>query len=344
MPTDRHETWTDGMTGLGAMVPRPRRSGESAASGPGPERGAGTSRVVVADDGVELYVVVDGPEDAEVTMVFCHGLSMCLDCWQDQRTALAGRARLVMYDQRGHNRSGRGAAGSATIAQLGRDLHRILDEVVPVGPVVLVGHSMGGIAIMALARAHPEMFGPRIAGVALLSTSAGGLSQITLGLPAYGARLLRPLLPGLLRLLGDDPARRGRAVEEIVHLLVRRYSFTSDVPASVRDAAARVICSAPAQVFRDFYPALMAHNGFAALGALRDIPTLVMVGGADLVTPVAHSEAIAAALPSARLVVLPETGHSLMLERPGSVNSALGRLLRRVTRPEPALRELSATR
>ncbi|GLX03410.1 hypothetical protein [Microbispora sp. NBRC 16548] len=58
-------------------------------------------------------------------------------------------------------------------------------------------------------------------------------------------------------------------------------------------------------------------------------------------TPVGHSEAIACALPSARLVVLP-SGHNLMLERPLGVNAALGRLLRLVTRPEPALRELSA--
>ena len=149
-------------------------------------------------------------------------------------------------------------------------------------------------------------------------------------------------MPGLLRLIGDDPARRGRAVDEIAHLLVRRYSFTSDVPPKVREAAARIICSAPAQVFRDFYPDLMAHDGFAALAALRDIPTLVMVGGHDLVTPLAHSEAIAMVLPSAELVVLPDTGHSLMVERPLSVNAALRRLLRRVTRPEPAPRELSA--
>ncbi|WP_169980041.1 MULTISPECIES: alpha/beta fold hydrolase [unclassified Microbispora] len=337
MLTDSHEAWAGEATGRGSAAPMPGRAGA------GPERAGGTSRIVVADDGVELYVMVDGPAGAETTIVFCHGLSSCLDCWENQRTAFAGKARVVTYDQRGHNRSGRGVAGSATIAQLGRDLHRILDEVVPAGPVVLVGHSMGGMTIMALAQAHPELFGRRITGVALLATSAGGLDGVTLGLPAYGARLLRPLVPALLRLLGDDPPRPGRhAVDEIVHLLVRRYSFTSQAPSDVREAAVRLICSAPAQVFRDFYPALMAYDGFAALAALREIPTLILAGGDDLVTPAGHSEAIARALPSARLVVLPETGHNLMLERPLSVNAALGRLLRLVARPEPALRELSA--
>ncbi|WP_182901472.1 alpha/beta fold hydrolase [Microbispora sp. H10830] len=336
MPTDRHEAWDGEATGRGPAAPTP------VGSAAGPERATGTSRIVVADDGVELYVTVDGRADAETTMVFCHGLSSCLECWENQRTAFAGRARVVTYDQRGHNRSGQGSPGSVTVAQLGRDLRRILDEVVPAGPVILVGHSMGGMTIMALAQAHPELFGRRVAGVALLATSAGGLAGVTLGLPAYGARLLRPLVPALLRLLGDDPARHGRhAVDEIVHLLVRHYSFTSQVPSSVREAAVRVICSAPAQVFRDFYPALMAYDGFAALAALREIPTLIMAGRDDLVTPVGHSEAIACALPSARLVVLP-SGHNLMLERPLGVNAALGRLLRLVTRPQPALREVSA--
>lgn len=330
MLTDRHEAWTGEITGRGSAARMPRTSG----AGPTPAHGA--SRIVEADDGVELYVTVDGRADAEVTMVFCHGLSLCLDCWEGQRTAFAGWARLVMYDQRGHNRSGRGLAESATIAQLGQDLRRILEEVVPAGPVVLVGHSMGSMTIMALAQAHPELFGPWIVGVALLSASAGGLAGITLGLPAYGVRLLRPLVPGLLRLLGDGPDGRGRhALEAVVHLLVQRYSFASEMPPSVREAAARTICSAPAQVFKDFYPSLLAYDGFGALPALREVPTLIMVGGDDLVTPVAHSEAIATALPSAQLIVLPDTGHSVMLERPLSVNAALGRLLRRVTRPEP---------
>ncbi|MEU7877740.1 alpha/beta fold hydrolase [Microbispora bryophytorum] len=332
-----------GQAGTGQATGRrsaaPMRAGRAA----GPDGAAGSSRIVVADDGVELYVTVDGPADAETTLVFCHGLSSCLECWENQRTFFAGRARVVTYDQRGHNRSGRGSAGSATVAQLGRDLCRILVEVVPAGPVILVGHSMGGMAIMALAHAHPELFGRRIVGVALLATSAGGLGGVTLGLPACGARLLRPLVPALLRLLGDDPARPGRpAVDEVVQLLVRRYSYASQVPSSVREAAVRVICSAPAQVFRDFYPALTAYDGFAALAALREIPILVMVGRDDLVTPVGHSEAIAGALSSARLVVLPKTGHNLMLERPLVVNTALGRLLRLVTRPGPALRELPA--
>ncbi|MEV0971125.1 alpha/beta fold hydrolase [Microtetraspora glauca] len=306
---------------------------------------AGTARAVVADDGLELYVEVGGSSDAELTMVFCHGLALHLGCWNGQRTAFADRARLVLYDQRGHGRSGRGAPGSATIAQLGRDLYRVLEEVVPSGPVVLVGHSMGGMAIMALAEAHPDLFHDRVVGVALLSTSAGGLGHITLGLPAYGAKLLQPLVPGLLKVLGGRSIIRGYghlAFAELLHLLVRRYSFASDVPSAVRQAADRIIDSTPIEVIGDYYATLMAHDRLAALDALRDVATLILVGKNDLVTPVEHSETIAGTLPAADFVVLPSTGHNLMLERPQNVNSSLEELLGRVCGPQPvALEALS---
>ncbi|WP_433226189.1 alpha/beta fold hydrolase [Microtetraspora malaysiensis] len=301
---------------------------------------ARAARTVAADDGLELYVEVGGRADAELTMVFCHGLALHLDCWSDQRTAFADQARLVLYDQRGHGRSGRGPAGSATITQLGRDLYRVLEEVVPSGPVVLVGHSMGGMAIMALAEAHPDLFRDRVAGVALMATSAGGLDHVTLGLPAYGARLLQPFVPGLLKVLAGTSIMGGhghRAVADLLHLLVRRYSFASNVSPAVWAAAVRIIDSTPIEVIGDFYATLLAHDGRAALAVLRNVPTLILVGGDDMVTPVEHSEAIAYTLPGAALVVLPRTGHNLMLERPRTVNSSLGELLRRAPGRRPSM-------
>jgi pimeloyl-ACP methyl ester carboxylesterase len=111
---------------------------------------------VVADDGVPLHVEVDEyqPDESDgrrrtgpppLTVVFCHGYALNLDCWHFQRAGYRGLVRTVYYDQRSHGRSGRSSLGHATIDQLGRDLKRILDEVVPDGPVVLVGHSMGGM-------------------------------------------------------------------------------------------------------------------------------------------------------------------------------------------------------
>jgi pimeloyl-ACP methyl ester carboxylesterase len=285
---------------------------------------------VVADDGVELYVEVAGTRKALLTVIFCHGLALDKDCWRRQRTAFADQARLIFYDQRGHGRSGRGAPKTATIAQFGRDLYRILEEVVPTGPVVLVGHSMGGMTIMALAETHPDLFHGRVAGVALLSSSAGGLRQVTLGLPACGARALHPIVPGLLRMLGGKRrlAEYGRrAVSDLLCLLVRWHSAASKTPSPVFDLMAGMINTSTIQTIANFYPSLAQHHRFDALPTLRDVPTMILVGENDIVTPVEHSKAIVCTLPSAEMVVFPRTGHSLMLEEPHRVNFSLRKLL-----------------
>ena len=140
----------------------------------------GTVVPVTATDGVALHVEVDGPKPSArkappVTVVFCHGLALNQDRWHYQRRDLADLAedgtRLVFWDQRGHGRSDRGTAEHATIDQLGRDLRSVLTATAPKGPVVLVGHSMGGMTIMALADQEPELFGDRVIAVALISTS-----------------------------------------------------------------------------------------------------------------------------------------------------------------------------
>src|SRR4051795_2839628 len=112
---------------------------------------------IVADDGVPLHVEVDELDPglrqpaSPLTVVFCHGYALNLDSWHFQRAAYRGLVRSVYYDQRSHGRSGRSSEGRATIDQLGHDLLTVLDHVVPDGPVVLVGHSMGGMSIVALA-------------------------------------------------------------------------------------------------------------------------------------------------------------------------------------------------
>src|SRR5687768_18540808 len=159
------------------------------------------SRTVTTDDGVPLHVEVDGDENASLTVVLSHGFTARLVEWEFQRAALRDRARLVLWDQRGHGRSGWTKLTSATIDRTGRDLGQVLDAVVPRGPVVLAGHSMGGMSVMALARQRPELFGTRVVGVFLLATSAGGL--VSHGAVGLAVRIMRRLhlLPLYLWLL-----------------------------------------------------------------------------------------------------------------------------------------------
>src|SRR5688500_18964660 len=193
------------------------------------------SRTVTTDDGVPLHVEVDGWAGGEgpapLTVVLSHGFTARLAEWDIQRAALRGRARLVLWDQRGHGRSGWTPLTRATIDRTGRDLGQVLDAVVPGGPVVLAGHSMGGMSVMALARQRPELFGTRVVGAFLLATSAGGL--VSAGLVGFGTRVLRalgllPVYLWLLQLWAPLLERFRRRGTRIGRWYTRRYLFGRD--------------------------------------------------------------------------------------------------------------------
>ncbi len=292
----------------------------------------GRPRPVPADDGVILHVEVDGPADAPLTVVFCHGWALQQDCWYYQWRELRDSWRLVFWDQRGHGRSGRGVRETANIDQLGRDLLRVLDEVVPEGPMVLVGHSMGGMTIMALAEQHPELFGDRVAGVCLMSTSSGKLADVTLGLPALAGRVLGKVRPRVFDVVGRraDLVERGWSVgSDLAYVLTKKFAFASDVSPELVLFAERLLRSTPMEVVAEFYPTLDSHDKLAALPVLDKVETLVLVGENDLLTPADHSREIAAEVPGSKLVIVPEGGHLTFLEHPDVVNPHLRRLCER---------------
>jgi pimeloyl-ACP methyl ester carboxylesterase len=195
---------------------------------------------------------------------------------------------------------------------------------------------MGGMTVMALADQYPEFVAERVTGVALIDTSAGGLGEVTYGLPlpSLGVKAVRRAVPGVLRAMVAQSAlveRGRRATADLLAGLVKRYSFgdVRDVDPGVARFAERLIEAVPIDVVAEFYPAFEAHEKTAALAAFDGRPALVLAGERDLLTPYAHSEAIAAALPSARLLILERTGHLAMLERPHEVNEALAQLIAR---------------
>jgi pimeloyl-ACP methyl ester carboxylesterase len=246
------------------------------------------------------------------------------------------RLRMVFYDQRSHGSSGRAPAETVTIEQLGDDLYRVLTEVAPTGPVVLVGHSMGGMAVMSLVDRHPELFGPRVIGVALISTSTGRLSEVSFGLPAVTARLRAPVMPLVLRAMRTRPEliQLGRkAGADFAWLLTRRYSFgSSDVSPALVDYVEKLIANTPVDAVADFFSALTAHDKLGSLSRLASLEMLIVVGGKDLLTPEEHSRRMAQLLPHAELLVLQGAGHLVMMERPALVNLRLRAFLHRAYR------------
>jgi pimeloyl-ACP methyl ester carboxylesterase len=294
------------------------------------------SRTVTTDDGVPLHVEVDdGPAGAPLTVLFSHGFTARLAEWDLQRAAVSDRARLVLWDQRGHGRSGWTRLTKATIDRTGRDLGNVLDATTPSGPVVLAGHSMGGMSILALARQRPELFGDRVVGVFLLATSAGGLVQT--GLLGWLITFVRrtgllPLYLGLLQWLAPLLERFRRRGSAIGRRVTRRLLFGRDDadPRLVRMVQG-LLEETPFPVTMAFYATFLEHDESAALQVLRRMPVTVVAATHDRLTPVGHGRRIAEVIgDSAELVVVPGAGHSVNLTNPEIVDDALIALLDRV--------------
>ena len=290
--------------------------------------------VVRADDGAPLHVEIDEAPGAALTVVFVHGFTANLDEFLLQRETLRGRARVVLYDQRGHGRSGWGDVRNATITQLGKDLSAVLERHAPRGPVVLLGHSMGGMTIMSLARQRPELFGDRVRGVFLLATSAGDL--VTGGLVGLMARVgkrlhLLPVWLWWLRLNAPLLERFRRRGTRAGYALIRHYLFGRDdaTPELVR-LVQDLLEQTPLTITSAFYPSFLEHDETAALPVLRSVPVTILCGESDRLTPASHSRRMAQEIgPGAELVIVPGAGHSVNITRQQVVDDALLRLLDR---------------
>jgi pimeloyl-ACP methyl ester carboxylesterase len=307
----------------------------------------GQPLTVLTDDGVPLHVEIDEPPPAgrqagrgapaqPLTVIFCHGYTLNQACWHFQRGALT-QHRLVFWDLRDHGRSGRSAAGAASIDRLGADLDLIIKAVAPGDmPVVLAGHSMGGMTIMALARQQPGLFGTKITGVALMSTAASGLSAGSPWMPGP----IRPVLTRALPIVLSGAAtgyramlvERGRRVASDLSFLSTRFIGFGDLPVhpAVVDFLEQSIRSTPIEVVAAFAEALYAVDMRDTLATLARVPVLVMTGDKDrLVSPSLGLE-LAEAIPSAELVCVPGAGHALILEAPEVVNEAITGLIARI--------------
>ena len=297
------------------------------------------TRVVLADDGVPLHVEIDQPEGwgpEGITVVLSHGFTLDLRCWYYQRLALieAGH-RVITWDLRGHGSSGEGPTESYTVEQLGVDLRRVIEEVAPTGDLVLAGHSMGGMTVMALAEADPGLFSDRVLGVALISTSAGGLHRITWGLGSLLGGAVNRFGPKVLHELSshqefvDAALRGGRELQEF---FVARGSFGSPVPLSVVRLTADMIFGTPLSVMSAYSHTLEDHDKREALAAMADHEVLVFNGDRDALTSAVHSTEIVEAIPGAEHVFVKDAGHIIMLEHADLLSQELLALISRAGR------------
>jgi pimeloyl-ACP methyl ester carboxylesterase len=292
---------------------------------------------VTADDGVRLSCEEIEARDgrAVLTVVLVHGFALDRRTWHFERQSLAAltdpSVRLVLYDQRSHGSSERAPRESCTIEQLGHDLDAVIRALAPDGPLVLVGHSMGGMTIMALAEQNPELFTERVAGVGLVSTSAGEVASA--GLPSTLLSRHNPLTRAVglfARLQPTLVETARRALGDVIWALTRNYAYGDrDVAPWLVDHVDTMISTNAVDALIDFADTVNSHDRIAALPALASCEVLVAAGDADRVIPVTHSDVIAAELPHTTLVRFPGVGHLPMLEQPAAMDQALVDLIRR---------------
>lgn len=356
-PHSKPSTWSSGLKDVGALGftlgGRVRQSRRRKRQGAAFDPNAGIdftaiyndeSSTVIADDGVALAVreYTTGRESKlppELTVIFVHGFTLRMASFHFQRFGLAEtwadrRIKMVFYDQRGHGKSDPAPAETCTIPQLGEDLAAVIRVVAPTGPVVLVGHSMGGMTLMALARSHPELFGHkgRVTGVALVSTASRGITEAGLGEglnnPVVDAlRLSVRYVPRLVQ------AGRGITRQAVEPVLVAA-SFGPDYysPAGGR-AVEKMIQNTPISTMVNFLKALESHDESTAFPVLAQVPSVVMSGDVDRLTPLAGAVRMFSELgDDSRLLIGEGCGHMLQMEQPELVNQGIDDLVQRSRR------------
>ncbi|MFI6462583.1 alpha/beta fold hydrolase [Streptomyces sp. NPDC050528] len=268
-------------------------------------------------DGSRLHVEVHGPEDAPA-VVLAHGWTCSTAFWAAQIRDLAVDHRVIAYDQRGHGRSPAAVAHSTDA--LADDLEAVLEETLAPGEkVVIAGHSMGGMAV--LAAASRARFREHAVAVLLCSTGSSRLVDESRVVPLRAGRTrtwltrkvlgtrapLGPVTPAARRILKYGTMGPGSAP----HMVEACARIVHACPSAVRYAWSRVLDS------------LDLDHGVRELA----VPTAVFVGTADRLTPPVHARALVAALPNCvGITELPGLGHMTPVEAPELVSAKIREL------------------
>jgi pimeloyl-ACP methyl ester carboxylesterase len=322
-----------------AIVGRDRRREDSEA-GERFGRLRGTRGSVTSHDGTRLAVeeLGSGP-----CIVFSHGFSLTGDAWHYQRRDLPESFRCVFFDQRGHGRSGHPRDDDYSLSSFAGDLRAVIDWTGE-ERVVVVAHSMAGMAALQLASLYPEEFRRRVAGLVLVdSTYTDALKGMTASVTSRGAaQIHRVAITASFRFIGQDPVRANqlrRRGSDLGYLGTRLFGFGSSPSPSQVAFTDRLLAGTDVEVWAKVFPSLVNFDLSEVLEHL-ETPTLIMVGDKDRLTPPAQARHMAAKIRDSRLVVLEDAGHMAFLEEHEVVDTEITSFARRVLRPTPRRRGL----
>jgi len=300
----------------------------------------GTRDSVTSFDGTRLSIeeLGSGP-----CLVFSHGFSLTQDAWHYQRRDLPAELRCVFFDQRGHGRSGHPRTDDYSLSAFAYDLKAVIDRSGE-ERVVVVAHSMAGMAALQFATLFPEEMGRRLAGLVLVdSTYMDALHGMTASLTSRGAaQIQRALITASFKFIGQDPVRANqlrRRGSDLGYLGTRLFGFGSSPSPSQVAFTDRLLAGTDVEVWAKVFPSLVDFDLSEVLERL-DLPTLVVVGDKDRLTPPAQARHMASQIAGARLLVLEDAGHMAFLEEHEVLNAELTAFARQVLGPTPRRRRL----
>ena len=254
-------------------------------------------------DGADIRCEEGGQGPA---VVFLHAFPLGLSMWDDQAAALEATHRVVRFDDRGFGDSPP-TDGPLTMDRIADDAAALLDHL-GIDRAVVCGCSMGGYAAFAMVRRHPG----RVRGLVLQDTRPGADTE-----EARRARVL----------VAERVLKEGAGVAAEVYLPKLVGETTHRTRPELLQRLHREILKAPPRGIAHALLGLAARPDSQATLAEIHVPTLVVCGAEDVLTPPAESEAIQLAIPGSRLEIIPKAGHLANLENPDAYNGALVRFL-----------------
>jgi pimeloyl-ACP methyl ester carboxylesterase len=256
----------------------------------------------------ETYYPPRAVDEKRPTVILAHGWTLNRTLWSRVIRGIHARVpvRVVAYDQRGHGESSPGS-GKASVGQLGDDLATVIAETTG-GHFVLAGHSMGGMTVMAYAGRYPEDLLSRCAGVVLLGTAAADVKR-----PGWFGRVEMGVM---------HVAKRGPRIPAGIFVTnphQRYLNFGDDAdPRDVR-LVRNAIAATKIRDMGNYFTALEELDESASLAMLGQIPTTIMVGTKDRLTPVHYARALHEGISGSRLIEIPGKGHMLGFEATAEV-------------------------
>jgi 3-oxoadipate enol-lactonase len=235
-----------------------------------------------------------------VPLLFVHGFPLSRGAWQKQIDEFRSPYRVIAPDLRGFGESQAGT-GPVTMAQYADDLHAMLQQLAT-GPVVLIGHSMGGYVSFAFLRQYPKM----VRGLVLVGTKAGkDAPEAAAGRRATAEKV------------------QAKGVEVVIETMAPKMLAPENQDRTMLEQVrGLMVSSKPAGVIGALLGMAERPDATGELARIS-VPTLVVTGADDVLIPATESEKLAQAIPGSQLNIIPAAGHLVAFEQPNEFNRVL---------------------